>query len=42
MSDNIIHVENLVKKYGDLAAVNDISFAVSTTSFDEAPTITRS
>ena len=30
MSDNIIHVENLVKKYGDLAAVNDISFAVST------------
>jgi len=30
MSDNIIHVENLVKKYGDLAAVNDISFTVST------------
>ena len=29
MSDYIIQVENLVKKYGDLTAVNDISFTVS-------------
>jgi ABC-2 type transport system ATP-binding protein len=30
MSDNIIQVENLIKKYGDLVAVNDISFTVAT------------
>lgn len=30
MSDNIIRVENLVKKFGEMAAVNDISFNVST------------
>ena len=29
MSEHIIEVENLIKKYGDLAAVNDISFSVS-------------
>jgi len=29
MSDYIIQVENLVKKYGDLVAVNDISFNVA-------------
>lgn len=29
MSDYIITVENLVKKYGDLVAVNDISFTVT-------------
>ena len=29
MAEHIIRVENLVKKYGDLAAVNDISFAVT-------------
>lgn len=28
MNDNIIEVKNLVKKYGDFAAVNDISFNV--------------
>lgn len=30
MSEKIIQVENLVKKYGQLAAVNDISFSVET------------
>ena len=30
MSEYIIQVENLVKKYGQLAAVNDISFGVET------------
>jgi len=29
MSEHIIEVENLVKKYGDLVAVNDISFNVA-------------
>lgn len=29
MAEHIIRVENLVKKYGDLAAVNDISFTVT-------------
>ncbi len=29
MSDNIIVVENLVKKFGDLAAVDNISFTVA-------------
>jgi len=28
MTENIIEVENLIKKYGDLVAVNDISFSV--------------
>ncbi len=28
MTGNIIEVENLIKKYGDLVAVNDISFSV--------------
>jgi len=30
VSDNIIHVTNLVKKYGGLTAVNDITFTVAT------------
>jgi len=29
MSNSIITVERLVKKYGDLTAVNDISFTVA-------------
>jgi ABC-2 type transport system ATP-binding protein len=29
MTENIIEVENLIKKYGDLVAVNDISFNVA-------------
>ena len=29
MNDHIIKVENLVKKFGELAAVNDISFNVA-------------
>ncbi len=29
MAEHIIRVENLIKKYGELAAVNDISFTVT-------------